>query len=197
MSAVAVAQPARRARPDAHPAPTRHLEIAPSRAQRRGRPRVVYAFVTVAGIGVILLAQLLMSIVLADGAYRISGLQAEQRDLLRQENSLTETLEVRSSTQNLAANAEGLGMVASGNPVFLDLATGAVIGAGTAAGGSLIGSQGNLIGNSLIDPSMLIDPTTQTGTIGASPVTAPMVPTTTTTPVTQTTPGLLPSPTTR
>ncbi len=100
-----------------------------------------------------------MSIVLADGAYQISGLQAEQRELLRQEHALTESLQVWSSTQNLAANAEGLGMVASGNPVFLDLATGQVSGTGTAAGGSLIGSQGNLIGNSLLDPSMVIDPT--------------------------------------
>ena len=74
-------------------------------------------------------------------------------------------------------------MVASGNPVFLDLATGQVSGTGTAAGGSLIGSQGNLIGNTLIDPSMLIDPN-QTGTVGADPVTAPMVPTTATTPTT-------------
>jgi hypothetical protein len=196
MSAIAVAQPSRRVRPNAHPTPTRHLEIAPSRAQRRGRPRVVYALVTVAGIGVILLAQLLMSIVLADGAYQISGLQAEQRELLRQEHALTESLQVWSSTQNLATNAEGLGMVASGNPVFLDLATGQVSGTGTAAGGSLIGSQGNLIGNSLLDPSMLIDPN-QPGTIGAEPVTAPMVPTTSTTPEASTTPGLLPSPTTR
>jgi hypothetical protein len=194
MSAVAVAQPVRRARPGAHPTPTRHLEIAPSRAQRRRRPRVVYALVTIAGIGVILLAQLLMSIVLADGAYQISGLQTEQRELLRQEHALTESLQVWSSTQNLAANAEGLGMVASGNPVFLDLATGQVSGTGTAAGGTLIGSQGNLIGNSLLDPSMLIDPN-QPGTIGAEPVTAPMVPTTATT--TPTTPGTLPSPTTR
>jgi hypothetical protein len=194
MSAVAaVAQPVRRARPDAHPTPTRHLEIAPTRAQRRARPRVVYALVTVVGIGVILLGQLLMSIVLADGAYQISELQTDQRELLRQENALTESLQVWSSTQNLAANAEGLGMVASGNPVFLDLATGQVSGTGTAAGGSLIGSQGNLIGNSLIDPSMLIDPN-QPGTIGAEPVTAPMVPTTATTP---STPGTLPSPTTR
>jgi hypothetical protein len=191
VSAVAaVAQPVRRARPDS--TPTRHLEIAPSRAQRRARPRVVYALVTIGGIGLILIAQLLMSIVLADGAYQISSLQTEQRDLLRQEHALTEDLQVWSSTQNLAANAEGRGMVASGNPVFLDLATGQVSGIGTAAGGSLIGSQGNLIGNSLLDPSMIIDPT-EPGTTGTNPVTAPVVPTT----PTPTAPGMLPSPTTR
>jgi hypothetical protein len=194
MSAVAaVAEPLRRPRPGApSAAPTRHLEIAPSRAQRRARPKVFYAVVTVAGIGVILLAQLLMSILLADGAYRISGLQAEQRELVRQQNALTEDLQVWSSTQNLATNAEGLGMVASGNPVFLDVATGQVSGAGTPAGGSLIGSQGNLIGNSLLQPDMLIDPTQQR-TADTQPVAGSTVPVTATTPVT---PGLLPSPTT-
>jgi hypothetical protein len=189
MSAVAaVAEPIRRARPQTPP--SRHLEIAPTRAQRRARPKVFYAFVTVAGIGVILLAQLLMSIVLADGAYRISGLQADQRELIRQQNALTEELQIWSSTQNLATNAEGLGMVASGNPVFLDILTGQVSGAGTPAGGSLIGSQGNLIGNSLLDPAMIIDPT-QPGTAGTLPVTA-----TSTVPTTPAAPGMLPSPTT-
>ena len=33
------------------------------------------------------------------------------------------------SPQNLAANAEGLGMVSNGNPVFLRLSDGAVLGA--------------------------------------------------------------------
>ena len=95
MSAVAVAQPLRRARagraPGSHRGTSRSRRPAPSAA--RG-PRVVYALVTIAGIGVILLAQLLLSIVLADGAYQISGLQAEQRELLRQEHALTEELQV-------------------------------------------------------------------------------------------------------
>src|SRR5690606_5406469 len=130
---------------------------APTRAQRRARPRLLPAVVTVGGIGVILLAQLLLSIVLADGAYRIAGLQTEQRDLLRQEQALTEQLEVLSSTQNLIANAEHLGMVASGNPVFLDLSTGSVSGKPTPAGGSLMGSAGNQIGNSLLTGAALVE----------------------------------------
>lgn len=154
MSAVpAVARPRRAPAPE----PRKHLEIAPSRAQRRARPRLVHAILTVAGIGVILLGQLLLSILLADGAYQISGLQAEQRDLLRQQEALTESLEQRSSTQNLIANAEQMGMVVSGNPVFLDLATGAVSGSASAAGGSLLGGQGNLIGNALLDGSTVLD----------------------------------------
>lgn len=154
MSALPLASP----RPTRAPAPRRHLEVAPTRAQRRARPRVLPAVITIAGIGAILLAQLLLSIVLADGAYTIAGLQSQQRDLERQEQALTEDLEVLSSTQNLIANAENLGMIASGNPVFLDLSTGAVSGNPTPAGGSLTGAQGNQIGNSLLTGYALVEP---------------------------------------
>jgi hypothetical protein len=156
---------------------------------------VLPAIVTIAGIGVILLAQLLLSIVLADGAYTIAGLQTEQRDLQRLEQSLTEDLEVLSSTQNLTANAENLGMVASGNPVFLDLATGDVSGKPTAAGGSLTGS-GNQIGNALLTGATLVEQTPATtenpqaetegsSVIGGSGAQTPS------------SPGTIPSPTTR
>jgi len=189
MSALPLASP----RPLRSPEPRRHLEVAPTRAQRRARPRVLPAIITISGIGVILLAQLLLSIVLADGAYTIAGLQTQQRDLLRQEQALTEQLEVLSSTQNLTANAEHLGMVASGNPVFLDLSTGAVSGDPTAAGGSLTGSRGNQIGNSLLTGSTLVEPADDqasspahnSGSDGGS------------TAQTSSSPGTIPSPTTR
>jgi hypothetical protein len=157
---------------------------------------VLPAIVTVSGIGVILLAQLLLSIVLADGAYTIAGLQTQQRDLQRQEQALTENLEVLSSTQNLIANAEHLGMVASGNPVFLDLSTGAVSGNPTPAGGSLTGSSGNQINNSLLTGSTLVEPPPAagagaSGSAGDSPTpggsAAPAA----------STPGTIPTPTTR
>lgn len=157
MSALPLASP----RPARSPAPRRHLEVAPTRAQRRARPRLLPAVITMGGIGAILLAQLLLSIVLADGAYRIADLQRDQRDLQRQEQALAEQLEVLSSTQNLTANAENLGMIASGNPVFLDLGTGAVSGTPTAAGGTLTGSSGNQIGNSLLTGTALVQPATQ------------------------------------
>lgn len=138
----------------------RHLEIAATREQRRARPRIVYALVTIGGIVAILLTQLMLSIVVADGAYTISSLEGKQRELERSQQDLAERLETRSSTQNLITSAERLGMVASGNPVFLDLETGAVLGQASAAGGSLAGA-GNLIGNSLVDPSMAFDPAAQ------------------------------------
>lgn len=159
MSALPLSSP----RPARSPQPRRHLEVAPTRAQRRARPRLLPAVVTMAGIGVILLTQLLLSIVLADGAYTISDLQGDRRELERQEQALTEQLEVLSSTQNLTANAEHLGMIASGNPVFLDVSTGAVSGNPTPAGGSLTGSTGNQIGNSLLTGSSLVDPASRDG----------------------------------
>ncbi|MEO8528732.1 MAG: hypothetical protein ABI435_06615 [Pseudolysinimonas sp.] len=167
MSALPLASPRPLRSPDSRPRP--YLEVAPTRAQRRARPRLVPAIVTIAGIGVILLGQLLMSIAVADGAYRISELQSQQRSLEHQQQALTENLEVLSSTQNLTANAENLGMVASGNPVFLDLSTGAVTGNPTAAGGSLTGSAGNQIGNSLLTGTSLVSATTSTPATTSAP----------------------------
>ncbi|AYF99211.1 hypothetical protein [Protaetiibacter intestinalis] len=202
MSAVAeaVLQPASAPRE----APRRHLDIAPTRAQRRARPRIYAALVAVGGIGAILLAQLLMSIVLADGAYQISALQTEKRNLLREQHAAQEDLEQLSSTQSLIQNATALGMVTSGNPVFLDVATGQALGVSAAPKGQIVGSGGNLIGNSLLaDGSTLLDPATiaaaQQGDDGAALVTTPDAAAGAVSgvaPVTST-PGTLPSPTTR
>jgi hypothetical protein len=200
---LALARPLRPSAPAA-PSPRRHLEIAPTRAQRRARPRVAHAVITVAGIGAILLVQLLLSFVLADGAYQITSLQSDQRDLLREEQALDEHLELLGSTQNLIANAEALGMVASGNPMFLDVTTGHVSGTGSKAR-SL---PNNLIPNSLLDGSLAIDPATiqaaqdaeaASGDTGSS--TLHVVETSSTTSTTQntdtstgSTPGTIPSP---
>ena len=155
MSNLAYARPMRPTAPSAPetPAPRRHLELAPTRAQRRGRPRLAHAVITITGIGAILLIQLLLSFVLADGAYYISSLQSEQRDLLREEQALSEHLELLGSTQNLTANAEALGMVASGNPMFLDVSNGHVSGSDSKSR-SL---PENLVENSLLDGSTVID----------------------------------------
>jgi hypothetical protein len=191
---LALARPVRPA-PDPHPEPRRHLEIAPTRAQRRARPRLAHAVIVIAGIGGILLAQLLLSFVLADGAYQIAGLQTQQRDLLREEQALQEHLELLGSTQNLTANAEALGMVASGNPTFLDIGTGAVTGSHSKDKAL----PRNLIPNALLDGSTVIDPDAiaaaqeaeaHSGDTGGSTITGANPPT-------PTTPGLLPSPQTR
>lgn len=185
MSAVPVAAPARPRRGlETDASPRRHLEVAPTRAQRRARPRLLPVLVTMGGIGVILLAQLLLSIVLADGAYQISSLQTQKHTAELQQHALSETLDLYNSPQHLAANAEALGMVASGNAVYLDAKTGAVTGTATAAGGSLLGA-GDQVSNVLLDGSMIVTaPTTPTDATTSTDTTDP---TTTTTNATTTT----------
>ena len=133
---------------------TRHIEIVSSREQRRARPRAVYAIVAVIGLFVLFMAQLLLSIVVSDGAYRIAALQTSQRDLGREQQALSEQLDMLSSPQNLATQAESLGMVLSTtNPVVLNLADGTIGGTAAAAdaGESVIsGSAGSLVPNSLL-----------------------------------------------
>jgi len=147
---LAYATPQRNPRPQA-PQP-RHIEVAPTRSQRRSRPKVFYALVTVGALFALFMAQLLLSIVLADGAYQISGLRVEQRDLARQEQALGEELDLLKSPQNLAKTAESLGMVISSDtPMFLRLSDGKVLGSAGAAGeGSKLVDGRNFVPNALL-----------------------------------------------
>ncbi|WP_349898214.1 hypothetical protein [Parafrigoribacterium soli] len=145
------------------PERVRHVEIVSSRSQRKARPRTVYALVTVVGLFLILMAQLLLSILLSDGAYQITALQSTQTELARDAQTYTEQLDVLKSPQNLSARAEALGMVMSTAPaVYLRLSDGAVIGTPTAmkaADAAVIGTNGVLIANSLL-PTLPPDQTT-------------------------------------
>ncbi|TWX40862.1 hypothetical protein ES689_05500 [Frigoribacterium sp. ACAM 257] len=126
------------------------VEIVTSRAQRRARPRIAYALVATASLFVLLLTQLAISIALSDGAYTISDLQAEKTELTRDQQKYSEQLDVLSSPQNLANNAEQLGMVRNSNPVYLDPTTGAVHGDPAPADGTADGTD-NLIPNTLLE----------------------------------------------
>ncbi len=140
------------ANPSTRPGPEHapHIEIVATRAQRRARPRTVYAVVTVTSLLVIFAAQLLLSIVVSDGAYQIDSLQSQQKILLRTQKSLTEKSDLLSATQHLAANAAQLGMVPNGSPLFLNLATGAVSGAPGTFDPTGCGGSCNLVANSLL-----------------------------------------------
>ncbi|CAN5119289.1 hypothetical protein BH11ACT4_BH11ACT4_17030 [soil metagenome] len=153
---------ARPVRPQVRPAPAErpHIEIVTTRAQRRARPRAAYAVVTVASLFVIFAAQLLLSIVVSDGAYQIDSLQSRQKDLLRTEQALSETHDLLNSTQHLAENAAKLGMVPNPSPLFLDLATGAVAGAPGTVDPTGCGGTCNLVANSLLTGVPLTGPTT-------------------------------------
>lgn len=135
MSAVPIARPARSPRPtreDTH----RHIEIVASRSQRRARPRLLAAIVTVGGLFAILAAQLLLTIATSNGAYEISSLQREHSELARDQQVLVETLQVLGAPQHLAAEAQEMGMVASTSTAYLRLADSVVLGAPAAASAS-------------------------------------------------------------
>ena len=133
---------ARAFQPDDHalwspaaPSPRRHVEAVPPRDERRARPRIVYALTASAGMAAIIIAQLLLSVGISQGAYEISTLQASQVELGRTAEGLSEDLVKVSSPQNLAANAAALGMVSNSSPAYLRLSDGAVLGAPGAAVG--------------------------------------------------------------
>lgn len=180
---------------------TRHIEIVTTRSQRRARPRLAHSLVIIAGLFAVLTSQLLLSIALADGAYQISALQAEQKEVSRAQQSVTEDLNVLQSPQNLAARAESLGLVSNNSAVYLNLADGSVLGAPEAAkagAGSVIGANGNLlIANSLlVDVPATMTPVAPSADSQAAPQTgAPSAPTSTDS--VASTPTGIPGPTTR
>ncbi len=176
MSNLAYARP--QARPDHAPEHPRHIEVVPTREQRRARPRVTYAIVTVASLFAIFAAQLLLSIVVSDGAYRIDALQAQQKELLREQEALSESLDLLGSTQYLSANAANLGMVPGASPIFLDVSTGGVALAPGTVDRVGCGGACNLVANSLLTGLPLVSPQTQQPTAAQATTT----PTTTTTP---------------
>ncbi len=152
VAAVAVELPDLEALLDPFVQPIRRISIVAARANRRARPKVAYAAVIVAGLGVIMLSQLMMSIALSDGAYTINRLMSDQKSQARSIQALTEELGTLSSPQNLAVNAESLGMVQNTNPVWLRMSDGAVIGTPTAAapGTGVIGAVGSQVPNELL-----------------------------------------------
>ena len=134
-----------------------HVQIVTTRAQRNARPRLAYSVVTIVSLFVIFAAQLLLSIVVSDGAYQLSGLQVQQKELLRTEQALLEQLQVLGSTQHLAANAAHLGMVPGSNPLYLNLATGTVSSAPGTADPVGCGGGCSMVANSLLNGVPLVD----------------------------------------
>jgi len=136
----------------------RHIEIVSSRSQRSARPRIVYGLVAVGGLFIILMTQLLLSIALSSGSYQISALQTEQRNLARDQQTLTESLRVLQSPQNLAARATTLGMVMNNSGSgWLRLSDGAILkdpsAAATTSTAEVSGT--SPIGNVLLTPAVI------------------------------------------
>lgn len=150
---LAYAQPQHEPTPRQRPS---HIEIVTTRAQRKARPRALYAVATVASMFVILAAQLLLSIVVTQGAYQIDSLQDQQKLLNRTEQNLLESLALQSSSQNLAAQAAGFGMVPNSTPYSLNVATGSVFQLPGSADPTGCGGKCGLVGNTLLTGMPLV-----------------------------------------
>lgn len=149
----------------------RALEIVTTRGQKRARPRLVVAVVTVAGLFSILAIQLLLSIATSDGAYQISSLQARQSELARDQQVMSEELQVLEAPQHLSAEAQAMGMVANSSAAYLRLADAAVLGTPAPASASAAlrtaDNGTSLIPNSLLNGVDLVGTAGQPGTPGA------------------------------
>lgn len=105
----------------------RHLKVvSPLRAERASRG--VFALIVLGVLAVGMIAILLVNTSLAQGAFTISALKAEQSSLVQQEQALLESVAALAAPESLETRARELGMVPSENPVFLDVATGEVMG---------------------------------------------------------------------
>ncbi len=165
----------------------RHIEIVSSRSQRRARPRLLAAIVTVGGLFAILAAQLLLTIATSEGAYEIASLQSAQAELARDEEVLAEGIRVLEAPQHLAGEAQAMGMVPSNGAAQLRLSDAAVLGSPQAAAASsalMTAPDGTaLIPNSLLTDIELVGATSKAdaaetaaalaGTAGAPAGTSP------------------------
>ena len=133
-------------------APARLLRLV-NRSSAKPRPRIFYAIVTVAVVIGIILSQILLSVAVSAGAYEISDLKAQQKDLSRTYTQVSQNLAEVSSPQHVAASAEALGMVTSNTTAYLRLSTSKVAGQArpaTASGALLRGANGSLVQNILL-----------------------------------------------
>lgn len=134
------------------------IQVVATRAQRKARPRVFYALVSMGVVFGIIIANLLVSVAVASGAYEIASLQQSNKELTRTYQTMNQDLDRLSSPQNLAANAEALGMVINNTPVYLRISDGAVLGTPVAASpnaGVITGAAG-AIPNSLLSGVSLV-----------------------------------------
>ncbi|GAA2465370.1 hypothetical protein [Agromyces soli] len=153
-------------------APARRLRLVPD-AVRRRKPRIAYAIIALGAIILVAAAQLVISVAMTQGAYELDSLRVQQTKLERDRQIVAEELDALQSPQNLARNAEELGMVPNTTPVYLRLSDGAVLGQPQAAGSDAADS-GPLVPNSLItDVPLVNQPATSENATGGTGAGAP------------------------
>lgn len=100
--------------------------VSPLRPERASRGLFALIVTGMLGIGMIVI--LLINTSLAQGAFTISELKAEQATLSQQEQALAGDVAAASTPESLEQRARAMGMVPSDNPVFLAVPGGRVLG---------------------------------------------------------------------
>ena len=163
---------------ETHP---RHIEIVTTKAQRRARPKIMHAVITLGALFLIFIAQLLLSIAVSDGAYQIADLQQSQKELARTEDALAEQLSVLNSPQHLVADAASLGMVIATDAAYLRLSDGAVLAAPPVEIRDGCATMCGMVGNELTKGMTPVTAPVTTGTTGTTTGTTAGTPNGTTT----------------
>lgn len=129
MSSAAIARIHVEPQHEQSPAPERerHLRALPKPAVRRA-PRLIHGVIALGGLAAIVCAQLGLTVVISEGAYRLSALQGQSSALARSEQALGEDVAVLSSPQHVAIAAEDLGMRGGQPSQFLTLSGTATAG---------------------------------------------------------------------
>ena len=117
---------------------TKKPALSVAKRSGKGAPRVGYAVASLVGIFAILGAQLGLSIVLSDGAYRILSLERELVDRSRDLDIVAEDIGHMLDPQAVASLAVAMGMVQSRDSSYLRLSDRAVIGASNPAGANIV-----------------------------------------------------------
>ncbi|MFI7589420.1 hypothetical protein ACIB24_20340 [Spongisporangium articulatum] len=102
-------------------------------APRLGTSRAKLAWLCVGMLCTGLVALLMLTISLGSGAYTLTQLQRQQRDLSEQRQALTEQVQAMRAPAALAERAGELGMVPAPNAAFLQLPSGRIQGESAAA----------------------------------------------------------------
>jgi hypothetical protein len=125
--------------------------------------KVAVPLIVVLGLVGIQLVQLLIGVFISQGAYELAQLKAYKHELGTTSEILKAEVDSLSSQQNLANAAQGLGMVANSNPVFLNVGDQQIIGKPTAAGSN----DSTKVARNLVPNSALVS-TTDLGAIKAA-----------------------------
>ncbi|MFM5903734.1 MAG: hypothetical protein ACKOOD_01455 [Microbacteriaceae bacterium] len=117
----------------------------------QGRTRLMTPLIVVLGLVAIQILQLIIGVFISSGAYDLAQLKAYKHELGTTSEILAAEVDSLSSQQNLANAAQGLGMVANTNPVFLNVEVQKVLGQPKAAyGGDSSKVARNLVPNSML-----------------------------------------------